>query len=145
MESHHIRLLKQYSSLEYILLGDLRDLLEEPIDSENRKWLLAVLDALIDTLPREFDLEDEDGYMSEVLDRFPNWSPQVENLHHDHERLFEKLKELRARIARDSWLAPFANEVRRHVRDWIETLVAHNRGEMRLVLKAMNLEVGVGD
>jgi Hemerythrin HHE cation binding domain len=145
MESHDIRMLQQYSSLEYILLGDLRDLLEEPIDDENRKWLLAVLDALIDTLPREFDLENEDGYMSEVLERFPNWSHQVEQLHRDHERMFEKLKELRGRTERDSWIAPIANEVRHDVRDWIRILVAHNRRETRLVQMAMNLEVGVGD
>lgn len=145
MDSRHIRMLEQYSSLEYILLGDLRDLLEEPIDRENRKWLLAVLDALVDTLPREFDLEDEDGYMSEVLERFPNWSHQVDRLHCDHERLFQKLKDLRRRIERDSWIAPIANEVRSEVRDWIRTLVAHNRSENRLVQTAMNLEVGAGD
>jgi hypothetical protein len=145
MTSRHARLLKQYSSLEYILLGDLRDLLEEPADAENRKWMLAVLDGLLDTLPREFDLEDEDGYMSEVLERFPNWTSQVDRLHDDHERLFAKLKELRGRIDRGHWIAPMANEVRHDVRDWILTLIAHNRGETRLVQTAMNLEVGVGD
>src|SRR5579872_2956860 len=67
MNPRDAQLLDHYSSLEYILLGDLRDLLEEPVDDESRKWLLAVLDTLLDTLPREFDLEDEDGYMSEVL------------------------------------------------------------------------------
>lgn len=145
MDSLHIRMLEQYSSLEYILLGDLRDLLDEPIDRENRRWLIALLDALIDTLPREFDLEDEDGYMSEVLERFPNWSHQVDRLHRDHAELFAKLKELRGRIERDSWIAPIANEVRRDAREWVRTLVAHNRRETRLVQTAMNLEVGAGD
>jgi hypothetical protein len=145
MTSRHARLLQQYSSLEYILLGDLRDLLEEPADAENRRWLLAVLDGLLETLPREFDLEDEDGYMSEVLERFPNWARQVERLHHDHDQLFAKLKELRGRIDRGSWIAPIANEVRRDLRSWILTIVAHNRNETRLVQTAMNLEVGVGD
>lgn len=145
MTSRHVRLLQQYSSLEYILLGDLRDLLEEPPDFENRKWLLAVLDALLETLPREFDLEDEDGYMNEVLERFPNWTGQVDRLHRDHEQLFGKLKELRGRIGRGSWIAPIANEVRRDLRDWVLTITAHNRNETRLVQTAMNLEVGVGD
>jgi hypothetical protein len=145
MTARHARLLKRYSSLEYILLGDLRDLLEEPADAENRKWLLAVLDALLDTLPREFDLEDEDGYMSEVLERYPNWSFQVDRLHREHEQVFAKIKELRERIAHGHWIAPIANEVRRDLRDWILTLVAHHRNETRLVQTAMNLEVGVGD
>ena len=145
MEPRDARLLEHYTSLEYILLGDLRDLLEEPPDDESRKWLLAVLDTLLDTLPREFDLEDVDGYMSEVLERYPNWSNQVERLHRDHDHLFLKLKELRGRLERNIWISPIANEVRRELRDWILKLVAHRRGETRLMMTAMNLEVGAGD
>ena len=145
MDARDARLLEQYTSLEYILLGDLRDLLEEPSDDETRRWLLAVLDTLLDTLPREFDLEDEDGYMAEVLERYPSWSAQVDRLHRDHEILFSKLKELRGRIERNSWVAPIANEVRRDLRDWILKLIAHHRSETRLVQTAMNLEVGAGD
>jgi hypothetical protein len=137
--------LEQYTSLEYILLGDLRDVLEEPADRESRRWLIAVLDALLETLPREFDLEDADGYMSEVLERYPSWASQVDRLHGDHESLFGKLKELRGRIERDTWIAPFADEVRRDLRDWILKLIAHRRNETRLVQTAMNLEVGTGD
>lgn len=145
MDSLDARLLDQYSSLEYILLGDLRDVLEEPVDRESRRWLIAILDALLETLPREFDLEDADGYMSEVLERYPNWSAQVDRLHRDHDGLFSKLKELRGRIESDTWIAPIANEVRRDIREWILKLIAHNRNENRLVQTAMNLEVGTGD
>jgi hypothetical protein len=145
MDPRDARLLEHYTSLEYILLGDLRDLLEEPADEETRKWLLAVLDTLLETLPREFDLEDEDGYMSEVLERYPNWSNQVERLHRDHDLLFLKLKELRGRIERNIWIAPIANEVRRDLHEWILNLIAHHRGETRLMQTAMNLEVGTGD
>lgn len=137
--------LEQYTSLEYILLGDLRDVLQDPVDAEGRRWLVAILDSLLETLPHEFDLEEEDGYMSEVLERFPNWTHQVERLHHDHEVLFEKLQELRNRIVNDSWIAPIAQEVRRDLRDWMLSLIAHHRSENRLVQTAMNLEVGTGD
>jgi hypothetical protein len=145
MESHEARLLEQYSSLEYILLGDLRDVLDETPDAESRRWLIAVLDALLDTLPREFDLEDTDGYMSEVLERYPSWNKQVDRLHREHDVLFTKLKELRGRLDCDSWIAPIANEIRRDIRDWTLTLIAHRRNETRLVQTAMNLEVGAGD
>ena len=145
MDAENANRLGQFTSLEYILLGDLRDLLEEQLDSENRKWLLAVLDTLLDTLPREFDLEDEGGYMAEVLEQFPNWTCQVERLHRDHEKLFVKLKELRGRIERDDWIAPFAHEVRRDLRDWMLLLIAHHCSETRLMQTAMNLEVGTGD
>jgi len=145
MDARSARLLERYSSLEYILLGDLRDLLEEPADNENRRWLLAVLDALLETLPAEFDLEDEDGYMAEVLERFPSWSGAVERLHRDHDALFARLKELRGRIEQGNWIAPVANAVRRELRDWMMSLQAHRRGENRLIQTAMNLEIGSGD
>lgn len=145
MNARQARLLENFSSLEYILLGDLRDLLEEPPDAENRRWLIAVLDALLDTLPREFDLKEEDGYLSAVLERFPSWSNRVDRLQGDHERLFEKLKELRGRVDRNAWIAPIANDVRRELRDWMLGLIAHHRKENRLVMTAMTLEVGVGD
>ena len=48
----------RYSVLEYLLIGDLRDLLEEPADSETRRWLLAVVEELLDLLPNEFEFED---------------------------------------------------------------------------------------
>lgn len=145
MNSQHARLLNRYSTLEYILLGDLRDLLEEPADGETHKWLVAVLDALLKTLPREFDLEDEDGYMSDVLERYPNWTRQVERLHREHDDLFTTLKMLRGRLTRPEEFAPIANRVSRDLRDWMLSLQAHNRNEVRLLQTAMNLEVGVGD
>ena len=145
MDARAAQLLERYTSLEYILLGDLRDLLEDPVDGENRRWLLAVLDALLETLPVEFELEDEDGYMIEVLERFPSWSGAVERLHRDHDALFQRLKELRGRIDHDDWLAPVANIVRGELRDWMLRLVAHHRSENRMIQTAMNLEVGAGD
>lgn len=145
MDARDGRLLEHYSSLEYILLGDLRDVLEERPDAESRRWLIAVLDALLETLPREFDLEDADGYMLEVIERHPSWSSQVDRLHRDHDLLFAKLGELRGRVECDTWIAPIANEVRRDIRDWTLKLIAHRRSETRLVQTAMNLEVGVGD
>jgi hypothetical protein len=35
------------SGLAHLLLGDLRQLLEEPPSRENRRWLLAILDRLL--------------------------------------------------------------------------------------------------
>ena len=145
MELQEARLLEQYTSLEYILLGDLRDVLDEVPSAESRRWLIAILDALLDMLPREFDLEDCDGYMSEVLERFPGWTNQVERMHREHDVLFSKLKELRGRLDCNAWIAPIANVVRREIRDWTLMLIAHRRSETRIVQTAMNLEVGAGD
>ncbi|MEX0702824.1 MAG: hypothetical protein WD069_12080 [Planctomycetales bacterium] len=143
--SHPLHSLHAYAELEYLLLGDLRDMLEQPFDDENARWMLAVLDALLDTLPREFAIEEDGGYLREVVDEHPHWEPEVARLREQHEMLLHSLRRLRMRVA---WQAPFAvlaKDVRRELEKWIETLAEHNRHENSLVQTAMNLEVGTGD
>ena len=139
-------LLENCSALEYILLGDLRDLLEEqPPDNETCRWLVVVLDALLETLPREFGLKDKEGYLAEVLELFPNWSGEVNRLHNQQSSIYQDLKELRDRIVAEANFEVIAAEIRTGLRDWMLTLIAHHRHENRLIQTAMNLEVGCGD
>lgn len=137
-----VRVLQEYSALEYILLGDLCDLLEEPSDKTNSKWLIAILDALLETLPREFDLEEQDGYLAEVRDEHPNWSDKVERLRCEHENLFSKLQTLRDKLVRQASVARMAREVRRELREWIDRLINHEQQETDLMQDAVNLEIG---
>lgn len=139
--------LNECATLEYILLGDLRDLLEEKADRDasNRHWLMAVLDALVDTLPREFALRQEGGYLSEVLERFPSWYQQVDELHQEQRRLYRKLRQLRAQLGQEVPYEAMAHELRDDLRQWMNNFIAHHRHERRLVQTAFNLEVGVGD
>ena len=138
-------LLEECAAFEYILLGDLRDLLEEPTDEMTCKWLLAVLDALLQTLPRDFQLQDEGGYLAEVVEEFPNWSVQVDRLLQEREMLFSSLRQLRDRITQDIPFAEIAQRVRHDLRGWMTSFVAFQRHERRLVQTAFNLDVGVGD
>jgi len=145
MNAASSQLLQRYSALEYILLGDLRDVLEEPADAQNRKWLAAILDALLETLPYEFFLKEEEGYLQEVLDRYPNWANEVDQLRGEHDILFCRLKQLHDRVLSEAPFAEIAEQVREEVREWMRALIAHNRHELRLMQTAMNLEVGRGD
>jgi hypothetical protein len=137
--------LQQCTTLEYILLGDLRDLLEEAEDATTHHWLMTVLDALLDTVPKEFAMREDGGYLTEVLERFPNWYDQVCALQKEKRSLFEKLRVLRQRLARHSSLEGIAEDVRTNLRDWMNRFVAHHRHERRLVQTAYTLEVGAGD
>jgi hypothetical protein len=137
--------LRTCTELEYILLGDLRDLLEEPPSEENSRWLLAVLDALLDALPREFELKSQDGYLSEVLLEFPNWENHVERLEQQHVELFESLHDLREQIVARHPLEEIAQRLRVDLQEWLAAFVALHRQEQNLVLTAVNLEVGTGD
>jgi len=138
-------LLEEYATLEYILLGDVRDLLDDPVDETTCKWLLAVLDALLDTLPREFALRDSGGYLSEVLELYPNWSGQVDHLRSERDLLYEKLQQLRQRVAQDASFTQIAADLRGDLCDWMQSFVAHHRHERRIVHVAYTLDVGTGD
>lgn len=136
------RVLRDYTALEHILLGDLRDLLNGPANAESCKWLLAVLNSLLDTLPRAFDLKEEDGYLHVVIERFPNWQTRVDELHRQYQALHEKLWELREQIIRERPFVAIADQVRCELRDWMNGLIAHHRDENRLVQDAFAVEIG---
>jgi hypothetical protein len=137
--------LEDYTALEYILLGDLRDLLEEPSDQFTRNWLVAVLDALLDTLPRAMALKESSGYLSEVLDEYPSWYRHVEDLQNEQRLLLLSLQALRDRLETSGPYERDAVRVSSAVRQWMNRFVAHRRHETRLLQTAMNLEVGCGD
>lgn len=135
------------AALEYILLGDLRDLLEEPSNVETCRWLIAVLDALLgtDSGDAEPDTDDADGYLTVVLEHYPSWYPQVDRLQREHRALYARLREFRERVAHEQSFNRIAGVLRRDLRDWMTSFTAHHRHENRLLQTAVNLEVGCGD
>jgi hypothetical protein len=137
--------LEDYTALEYILLGDLRDLIEERADQYTRRWLIAVLDALLDTLPRQMALKESSGYLNEVLDEFPSWYRHVEDLQNEQRLLVLSLQALRDRLETAGPYERDAVRVNSTVRQWMNRLLAHRRHETRMLQTAMNLEVGCGD
>ncbi|MBT6156543.1 MAG: hypothetical protein HOK71_09660 [Planctomycetaceae bacterium] len=138
-------LLEDCAALEYILLGDLRDLLEESPDEENCRWLLVILDALLEAKQREFELQQDGGYLEDVLEQVPNWEPQVERLRHEHHELFDNLRQLRERVGSRQSFDAVADTVRADLRDWMTLLQRHHRHTRRIVQSAFNFDIGVGD
>ncbi len=132
----------RYSVLEYLLIGDLRDLLEEPADNESRRWLLAVLEELLDLLPNEFEFEDQGGYLADVCERNPNWASQVDRLHHEHERLYFSLLELRNRIASEQSFDFIADEVKPMLSRWVDAAQRHRDREQQLLVQSYDVTFG---
>ena len=50
--------LGRYTQMQYILLGDLREVLESRPGLSERNWMLTILDALLETLPTQFSLRE---------------------------------------------------------------------------------------
>ena len=141
---HNGRSQRDNIALEYILLGDLRDLLEEPFNNETRRWLLAVLGSLLDTMPNDGD-GDSSEYLGEVLEEYPNWSRQVDNLHRERELLYAELDQYREQIQQRDNIEEVAQRLQNELRRWMATLAAHKRHETRLLQMAYTLEIGAGD
>lgn len=139
------RTLADFATLEYILLGDLRDLLEEEPSEQTSRWLLAVLDSLLEALPQELALKSQEGYLEEVLSDHPHWEPQVERLRSEYVRLCVWLEELRDRLISRAPFGEIASHLRYDLREWMTALQAYHRHETRLLQTSVNLEVGGGD
>ena len=133
----------RYTVLEYLLIGDLRDLLEEtPADQETRRWLLAVLEELLHLLPNEFEYEDQGGYLADVCAQFPNWSNTVDRLHREHESLYFSLLDLRNRISDEQSFEFIADEVKPKLSLWIAAAQRHRYREQQLMVAAYETTFG---
>lgn len=137
--------LRKCCEFEYILLGDLRDLLDDEPTEENRRWLMAVLDSLLDTLPKEFALKSRDGYLQQVLDEYPSWDNAVERLERQHVNLYRRLRLLRDRLTKRHSLEEVAERLRLETEGWMDSFIELHRAERELVFEAMNMDVGAGD
>ena len=121
--SDQISQLGRYAEMQYILLGDLREVLESRPGLAERNWMLTILDALLDTLPTHFSLKEEGGYKP----------------------LVKTLDELRTRVAEGSQYKQVAQVVCDDLDSWMKRLQQHERTECQLFQDSVNLEVGVGD
>jgi len=91
---------------EYLLAGDLRQLLEEPIGPETNRWLLATLDMILANRPRPSKLA-----IPAVVLHCP-WEDDGERIWPERGTVYEKLQRLRDRIAHRAPYALLANEIR---------------------------------
>lgn len=137
--------LRKCCEFEYILIGDLRDLLDDEPSEETRRWTLAVLDALLDTLPKEFALKSQDGYLSDVLDEYPSWDNTVERLRQQHVALHRRLTELRVRMVANAQIQGLAERLNEDLQSWIDAFAELQRAERDITITAMMLDVGAAD
>jgi len=137
--------LQRDTALEHLLLGDLLDLLDDPSGPDTHDWLLTIVDALLRLLPREFRSEESGGYLQEVLDEFPSWDRQVQDLQKQHAALHGQLRELRSQIAQSQSSRRLPPRCRFAIYEWLDQVNDHKRQETALLQMAINLEVGVGD
>ena len=136
------RQLSEYTKLEYLLLGDLRSVLDEADESRDMKWLLAILDSLLDTVPKQFEIREEGGYLRDVVAMHPAWAAHVDQLRNEHEHIFGSLAKLRRQVANQVNYTALADQLQMELRDWMQLLIKHDRHERSLYQSAYNLDFG---
>lgn len=107
-------------TLEYLLLGDLVELLQEPYDEENRRWLLVVLDGLLDAIPAEGRL-DRLRWFQSFFRHSESLQTALIRMELEYEELIFQLRKLRNRVAwRLSLLEVLAAEVCCDLKVWLQ-------------------------
>ena len=108
-------------TLEYLLLGDLADLLSEKYDDENRRWIQVVLEGLLDAIAAEKRSER----FRRLRAAYPDSSGMLQSLTQlelEHDAMIVQLQRLRNRVAwRLSLLDVVGAEVVRDLKRWLVT------------------------
>lgn len=123
----------EFAGIEYILLGDLRQLLTEPMTEQSRQWIHRLLDMLLDLLPSQFAAEEADGYLQDVLDEHPEWERRVHDLRQQHDDLYQSLSGLRADLSDEQMVDRRAAQVRRELAAWIDRFQRHQDAECQML------------
>lgn len=124
--------------LEYLLLGDLREWLEEAPSEQSRAAISLILDVILD----ELSVLDGDDPFDGVIDDRPQWQREVDQLRGDRTTHYLQLAELRSCVEDGLSIPENAGEVKRRIRHWMETLAGLRRWEHRLVQMAANRDEG---
>ena len=135
------RILKEHEDLS-IEVGELRSLLSQGPGDVERSAVVKVLDRLWATLGRHFRFEEEEGYLTQVVNRFPNWSTEVERLRQEHRFLHDELEQIRALLDDEARCENSAGELCDRLNHWLAKLSDHEHRENQICQEAFNLDVG---
>lgn len=134
--------LTSWCDLEYIIMGDLRQLLKEHPAQPTRPSLLVLLNRLLLTLPQAMRLSSRDCYMSVVREKRPNWHRRIEAQHRDNMKSYLALCELRERIVDEASIGDISEEMDRKLREWMTMYARTRRRESELLQEALSVDIG---
>lgn len=137
-----VEALTAFCDLEYIIMGDLRQLLNEQPTPQTRPSMLVLLNRLLLTLPYAMRLSSEDCYMSIVRDKRPNWHRQIEAQHRDNLECYLALCGLRGRIEGEVSIGDISDEMDGKLREWMTLYARTRRRESQLLQEALTVDIG---
>ena len=135
-------MLKESCDLEYLLLGDIRTLLEEKFDSQTRSSLLVLMNRLILNLPDVLELSSDEGYLNIVAERRPCWSRQINALYQASLDCVSSLTLVRDGLENDTSIAAESKELELRLRNWIKSFSAMRCQESTMLQEAFTIDLG---
>ena len=118
------------------------------LQTATNHWLelIALVADLRDQLALHFSLEEAYGYFDDAVGSAPQLSVTAECLRSQHPKLFAKIRDLADRCLEVS--ADSSEQIERFLSDFAsfrEAFQSHEEDELKLILDAMDDDLGVGD
>ena len=129
--------LRQHAALNQ-QIDSLNEILQQQFDWSQ---LGDMMENLEECLGRHFDLEEQGGYLSEVLEAAPRSQPQVDRLLKEHQLMIETLRQARDLTSDGA----SRQELRTLLGGWLDLFHDHEARENRLALNVFNTDLGGGD
>lgn len=133
---------QQCTTLTWLLVGDIREMLQDHLDDEAIRWLKPVLDSLIRAMCEQSELHSNDGLYDDLLGTFPHLISRVAGIEAEQNELCRSLRELRNGIERDIPLERLAAELEEGLGDWVDLMTRHSRREAVLLQDVWYTEIG---
>ena len=133
---------QQCTTLTWLLVGDIREMLQDHRDDEAIRWLKPVLDSLIRAMCEQSELHFSDGLYDDLLGTFPHLITRVAGIEAEQNELCRSLRELRNGIERDIPLQRLAADIEEGLGDWVNLMTSHSRREAVLLQDVWYTEIG---
>ena len=133
---------QQCTTLTWLLVGDIREMLQDHLDDEAIRWLKPILDSLIGAMCEQSELHSSDGLYDDLLGSFPHLITRVAGIEAEQNELCRSLRELRNGIERDIPLERLAAELEEGLGDWVNCMIRHSRREAVLLQDVWYTEIG---
>jgi len=133
---------QQCTTLTWLLVGDIREMLQDHLDEEAIRWLRPVLDALIAAMGEQAELTNREGWYDDVVGSFPHLISRVAKIEAEQTELCRSLRELRHHIERDLPLSRLTKEVEADLANWVDLMMTHGRRERVLLQDVWYTKIG---
>jgi len=143
------RIEQEHADLREVIKEIEKEIQKDPSKEEFTSWKLDFMRRFRDfqnELTKHFDLEEEGGFMEDLVARAPHHARQVDELEHEHEDIAVGLGAIADALkGMNEHTMSGLPAVRQRIREVLEVLHRHEEAERDLIQKAYFQDIGVGD